>query len=40
MKRIFALALALMMLLPLCACASQSLVEEGATAEKKTAEEE
>ena len=39
MKRIFALTLAFLMLLPLCACASQSLNADIATEEKKTAEE-
>ena len=43
MKRILALILTLVMLLPLCACASQSLeakTEEAKTEEKKTEEAE
>ena len=39
MKRILALALTLIMLLPLCACASQSLDAGNTAEEKKTAEE-
>ena len=39
MKRIFALLLAALMILPLCACSSSLPAEEAGTAENATAEE-